>query len=150
MAPGTISRFGAPVFEPEVFPEQVYCIEESICDIVGPFRRPMQWVGPPMVIRRPGNRGPLSPPHYAPSPSIHKLLSCINTAPLPKTFSRACYASTTKHYDKTAVLWHAIARGSDVVTEQERSFAISTRPRPSRAIRKDKSVRTAAFQVRRC
>jgi len=29
------------------------------------------------------------------------------------------------------------------VTEQERSFAISTRSRPSHAIRKDKSVRTS-------
>jgi len=36
------------------------------------------------------------------------------------------------------------------VTEQERSLAISTRSRPSHAIRKDKSVRTAAFQARRC
>jgi len=35
------------------------------------------------------------------------------------------------------------------VTEQERSHTISTRPHPSHAIRKDKSVRTAAFQTRR-
>jgi len=65
------------------------------------------------------------------------------------SLSRVCYASTTTHYDKTVVLWHAIARGSDIVTEQERSLAISTRPRPSHAVRKDKSVRTAAFQARR-
>jgi len=35
------------------------------------------------------------------------------------------------------------------VTEQESSLAIYTSPRPSHAIRKDKSVRTAAFQARR-
>ena len=35
------------------------------------------------------------------------------------------------------------------MTEQERSLAISTGPRPSRAIGKDKSVRTAAFQAKR-
>jgi len=29
-----------------------------------------------------------------------------------------------------------MARGSDIVTEHERSLAISTRPRPSHAIRK--------------
>jgi len=42
-----------------------------------------------------------------------------------------------------------MARGPDIVTEQERSFAISTRPRPSHPIRKDKSVCTAPFQARR-
>ena len=85
---------------------------------------------------------PLAPSHYAPAPCIHKLQSCINTASLPKAVSWACYASTTKLYDKTVVLWDTIARGSDIVTEQERSPAISTSPRPSHAIRQDTSVRT--------
>jgi len=35
------------------------------------------------------------------------------------------------------------------VTEQEHSLAISTRPRPSHAIRKNGSLRAAAFQARR-
>jgi len=41
-------------------------------------------------------------------------------------------------------------RWSDIVTEQERSLAISTRHvhRPSHTIRKAKSVCVAAFQVR--
>jgi len=42
MAPGTRSKFGkfgTPVFEPEVFRKQMYCIEESTCDNVGTFRR---------------------------------------------------------------------------------------------------------------
>jgi len=30
----------------------------------------------------------------------------MNAAFLPKALSRACCASTTKHYDKTAGLWH--------------------------------------------
>jgi len=55
-------------------------------------------------------------PHYAPPPCIHKLQSCISTAPLPKAISWAYFASTSKHYDKTVVLWHAITRGSDIVT----------------------------------
>ena len=42
-----------------------------------------------------------------------------------------------------------ITRGSDIATEQERSLATSTRPRHSHAIRKDKLVRTAAFQASR-
>jgi len=35
----------APMLEPEVFRKQMYCIEESTCDIVGNFRRPLQWFG---------------------------------------------------------------------------------------------------------
>ena len=42
-----------------------------------------------------------------------------------------------------------ITQGSDIAIEQERSLAMSTRPRPSHAIRKDKLVRTAAFQASR-
>jgi len=43
------------------------------------------------------------------APYIHKLQSCINTRQrpsLPNALSRACCASTTKHYDKTVALWH--------------------------------------------
>ena len=49
MQPGGVSRSdGArgkkqvwcPMFEPEVFQEQLCCIEESTCDVVGTFRRP--------------------------------------------------------------------------------------------------------------
>ena len=42
-----------------------------------------------------------------------------------------------------------ITRGPDIATEQERSRAMSTRPRPSHAIRKDTLVCTAAFQASR-
>jgi len=38
--PGARSRFGAPMVKPEVFRKQIYCDEESTCDIVGTFRRP--------------------------------------------------------------------------------------------------------------
>jgi len=31
---------GIPMFEPEVFRKQIYCIEESTCDIVGTFQHP--------------------------------------------------------------------------------------------------------------
>jgi len=55
MGPGATNKFGAPIFEPEVFRKQMYCIEESTCDIVGTLRRPPQWFGWHVVIRRPGN-----------------------------------------------------------------------------------------------
>jgi len=49
----------------------------------------------------------------------------------------------------TNLLYREKTRRSDIVTEQERSLAISTRPRPSHVIRKAKSVRATAFQARR-
>ena len=55
MAPRARSKFGAPMFEPELFLKQICCIKESTCDTVGTFRRP------PAVIRRPRNSGPLPP-----------------------------------------------------------------------------------------
>jgi len=42
MVPGSRSKFGAAMFEPELFLKQIYCIEESTRDIVGTFRRPPQ------------------------------------------------------------------------------------------------------------
>jgi len=52
MAPGARNKFGAPMFEPEVFRKQMYCYEKSAYDIVVTF-----WS--PAVIRRPGNCAPL-------------------------------------------------------------------------------------------
>ena len=55
MAAGTRCKFGAPIFEPEVFRKQMYCIEESACDIVGIFWRPRsisalpEWVVAPVI-----------------------------------------------------------------------------------------------------
>jgi len=34
------------MFEPEVFWKQMYCTEESICDIVGTFRRAFSDLAP--------------------------------------------------------------------------------------------------------
>jgi len=45
MAAGAVSKFGAPVFEPDVFRNQMYCTEGSTCDIVGTFRR-----GAPLIM----------------------------------------------------------------------------------------------------
>ena len=56
MASGVRNKFGAPMFEPEVFlRKQMYCIEESTCDIVGTSQRPHSGLAPPAVIRRPRN-----------------------------------------------------------------------------------------------
>jgi len=46
-ARGVRNKFGALMFEPDVFRKHMYRINESICDIVGTFRRPP-------VIRRAG------------------------------------------------------------------------------------------------
>ena len=54
MAPGARSKFGAPMFEPEVFRKQMYCIEGSAYEIVVTF-----WA--PAVIRRQWNYAPLPP-----------------------------------------------------------------------------------------
>jgi len=61
MAPGARSKFGVPVFDREVFRKQMVCIEESISNIVGTFRRPHSHSAPLTVIRRPGNCASLSP-----------------------------------------------------------------------------------------
>jgi len=64
MAPGARSKFGTPMFEPEIFRKHISCIEESTCDIVGTFRHPsqsfgaQQSFGSPTVIGRPGNCDP--------------------------------------------------------------------------------------------
>jgi len=47
MASGARSKFGAPMFETEVFRKQMYCIEESTYDNVGTFWRPPQPFGVP-------------------------------------------------------------------------------------------------------
>jgi len=61
MAPGARSKFGVPMFDPEVLRKQMHCIVESTCDIVWTFQRPSQSCGAPIMIRRPGNCSPLSP-----------------------------------------------------------------------------------------
>jgi len=51
MAPGARSKFGAPIFEPEIFRKQMYCIEGSTCDIIETFRRPGNCVPFPPSLR---------------------------------------------------------------------------------------------------
>jgi len=62
MAPGERSEFGTPVFETEVLPKLMYCIEESTCDIAWTLRRSRQWLGVPMVTRHLENCAPLVTP----------------------------------------------------------------------------------------
>ena len=52
MAPVARSKFGAPMFEPQVFRKQMYCIEESTCDVVKTFRRPGNCAPCPPSLRR--------------------------------------------------------------------------------------------------
>ena len=66
MAPSARSKFGAPIFEPEVFRKQMYSTEESTCDIVGTFRHPavirrLRVIRRPRSNSAPGNCVPLAP-----------------------------------------------------------------------------------------
>jgi len=56
MAPGARSKFGATVFEHEVFRKQMYCIEVLVT-FLGLFGTPQSFGGL-IVIWRPGNCGP--------------------------------------------------------------------------------------------
>jgi len=56
MAPGARNKFGASMFETEVFRKQMYCFEKSAYDIVVTF-----W--PPAMIPRQRNCAPF-PPRY--------------------------------------------------------------------------------------
>jgi len=75
MAPGARSKFGAPMFEPEVFRREMHCIEERTCDNVGTFRRP-QSIGALRIESAPmlwfGAQGIVPPPRYAPDQDDYK------------------------------------------------------------------------------
>jgi len=65
MAPGTRSKFGAPMFEPEIFRKHIHCIEESTCELS------QCWdfsVLPAVISPSNSNSAPgeLCPPRYAP------------------------------------------------------------------------------------
>jgi len=78
MAPGERSKFGAPMFEPEIFRKQIYFTEESTCDNVGTFRRLSQSFGTPRSDSAPGELCPRCPPSLYPK-------YC-------RAFSQSCYA----------------------------------------------------------
>ena len=61
MASGAGNQLGAPMIELEVVRKQIYCIEESTCDIFVTFRRPRVDSASPVVVRRPGNCAPFPP-----------------------------------------------------------------------------------------
>ena len=65
----------APMFAPEVFRKQMYCVEESTCDIVGIFRHPHNDPAP----------GELCPRRYTPGGYL-KLASRGNTENSHNTF----------------------------------------------------------------
>jgi len=46
MVPGTGSKFGAPMFEPDVFRKQMICIETSTINTVGLFGAPQSYSAP--------------------------------------------------------------------------------------------------------
>ena len=63
MASGARSKFGAPVFEPEVFRKQMYCTE-VLLTLLGYFGAPQSF-DDLIVIRRRGTV-PLNPRRYTP------------------------------------------------------------------------------------
>jgi len=59
MVPGERSKFGTPMFEPEVFRKQMYCTEVLV-KMLGLFRAPQSFDAL-ILIRRPGNCAPCPP-----------------------------------------------------------------------------------------
>jgi len=65
-------KFDAPMLKTKVFRKQMYCTEQSTCDIVGTFWRPSairptpQWFGALIVTQRPGNLRSPCPPSLRP------------------------------------------------------------------------------------
>jgi len=68
MAPGARSKFGALMFEPDVFRKQMFFVEKVLVTRLGLF-------GAPAVIRRPGIVPPF-PPRCAPD---HTLILVITS-----------------------------------------------------------------------
>ena len=71
MAPGERSKFGAPMFELEVFRRQMYCTEVRV-RLLGLFGA-LQSFGALIVIRRPGN--------CVPAPRRYPLITARGDAP---------------------------------------------------------------------
>jgi len=66
------SKFSATMFEPEVFRKQMYCIEESTCNIVGTFPNPPAIIQRPHCLSEPGELRSPCPPRYAPDGDVTK------------------------------------------------------------------------------
>jgi len=58
MAPGVRNKYGAPMFEPEVFRKQIYCFEDSTCDVVRTFPRAPAFIQRPHSDSGPGELCP--------------------------------------------------------------------------------------------
>ena len=78
MAPGARSKFGAPMFDFEVFRQQMYCIEDVILTLLELFDAPHSYSAPPVVIRRPGNCSLFSPRYAPPFKQVHLVMGLDN------------------------------------------------------------------------
>jgi len=85
MTPGARSKFDAPMFEPEVFQKESYCVEESTCDIVGTFR-PTQRFGVRTIV--------------PPSPLVTPLA-------MRDKYTRKSFSTFVKEYFKCTTQWLA-------------------------------------------
>ena len=81
MAPGARSKFGAPIFEPEVFQKQIYCFEESRLWHCWDFSaRPADRIkhsrsdAAPRSVLIPGELCPLAPYRYAPGSCFQNVI----------------------------------------------------------------------------
>ena len=90
MAPRARSKFGAPMFEADVFRKQMYCIEESrlLVTLLGLFGAPCNHSTSPAFIWRPRNCAPL-PSRYVPAMGVGRIFSRGGAAgDFPIIFSR--------------------------------------------------------------
>jgi len=83
MATGArLCKFATPMFEPEAFQKQMYCIEENTCDIVGAFWCPRSHSVSPTVIQHPQNDS--APKEWLPfAPLVTPLTVMINCYSCP-------------------------------------------------------------------
>ena len=111
MAPGTRSKFDAPMFEPEVFRKQIHCIEESNCELW----HCLDFSALPVVIWRsnsnsvPGELCPPCPLSLRPWALSH-VMNLATT--YVKTFGSFCLAGNFLY--QTLLLTKTVARKSSI------------------------------------
>jgi len=92
MAPGAWRKFGAIIFETEVFRKQMHCIIEVLVTLLGLFgapaaiRSPPQWFGAPIADSAPAELRPFASPRYAPGSAPSNLFYAPQIFLCPENF----------------------------------------------------------------
>ena len=118
-----------PMFETEVFRKQMFCVEESTCDIVGTFLCPPQWFCTPIVTWRLENCAPLAPlvtPLHAMIGWYRQVIftvACCHSVKLWALATRA-FRSQHKKYTSLSFAWPIMTRDEHVLGSVSCDFPI--------------------------